>query len=171
MTSVGLFADRDFGYCLTMALEPYLQPGMTLVLQDVGSRDELFRLLSSTVDESIPALNGQELFDRLVERERQHPTSTPEGVAFPHALSPDIEVTQLVVACVDPGVDFGVPEHPVSDLIFCMFGPTAEPWEHVRLLARFARICRTEEARARLRAAVDAADLYTRLLREDRSHG
>lgn len=154
-----------------MALQPYIRPELTFIFNDIESRDDLFQRLAGSVDSMIPALNGEALVQRLIAREKQMPTSTPEGVAFPHALSPEINKTLVAVALLKPGVDFGVAHHPVSDLIFCMFGPTSDPWDHVRLLARLARIVRSEPARQRLRASEDTTQLYETLLAEDRSHG
>jgi mannitol/fructose-specific phosphotransferase system IIA component (Ntr-type) len=92
-------------------------------------------------------------------------------VAFPHAMAIEIDQTLVAAVYVPGGVDFGMARHPPPDLIFCMFGSPQHPWEHVRLLARLARLVRSEEARARLRATTDAADLYARLVQEDRSQG
>lgn len=154
-----------------MALQPYIRPDLVLILEGVPSRDELFARLAAAVDAMIPALRGDALVQRLIAREKQMPTSTPEGVAFPHALASEISKTHVAAALLRPGVDFGVAHHPKSDLVFCMFGPTSDPWDHVRLLARLARIVRSEPARARLRAAGNAAELYDALLAEDQSHG
>lgn len=154
-----------------MALQPYIRPDLTFILEGVESRDELFKRLAASVDAMIPALKGEALVQRLMAREKQMPTSTPEGVAFPHALAAEIDKTHVAAALLKPGVDFGVAHHPRSDLVFCMFGPTSDPWDHVRLLARLARIVRSETARTRLRGAASAADLYETLLAEDRSHG
>ena len=70
----------------------------------------------------------------------------------------------------DEDMGAGVPEHPRCDLILGMFGSSENPWEHVRLLARLARIVHTEASRRNLRMAVDGQDLYRKLLEEDRSH-
>ena len=51
-----------------------------------------------------------------------------------------------------------------------MVGSDDRPWEHVRLLARLARIVKSPGAHERLCEATDAADLHARLVREDRVH-
>ena len=153
-----------------MALEPFISSDLTFVLDRVSSRDELFALLAAKVSAKVPGLNSDALLQRLIDRERQMPTSTPEGIAFPHAIAPEINRTLLAVARVDEGVDFGAEDHPRCRLIFCMFGSSRDPWEHVRLLARLSRICRTEKARSRLRACDSAERLHASLLEEDRSH-
>jgi len=171
-TPVDLSKPRRTRYAaFAMALQPYIRPELTFIFEDVQSRDDLFRRLAASVDSMIPTLNDEALVHRLIAREKQMPTSTPEGVAFPHALSAEINKTLVAVAMVRPGVDFGVARHPLSDLIFCMFGPTSDPWDHVRLLARLARIVRSEPARNRLRSCEDSTQLFEILLAEDRSHG
>lgn len=153
-----------------MALEPHLRPDLILILDSCGTREALFDEICRAVNSHIPALDVAALKAKLIEREEQVPTSTPEGVAFPHALSPEIDTTLVVVARVKGGVTFGQPEHPPADLVFCMFGPSKSPWEHVRLLARLARLVHTEHARQSLRDATDAQALYDRLVTEDRAH-
>jgi PTS system nitrogen regulatory IIA component len=154
-----------------MGLEPYIRPELTFLLDSAPSRDELFGRFVTSVGPLLPGLNAGLLMQRLMDRERQMSTSTPEGIAFPQAVGPEIQRTWLVAAKVNAGMDFGAVDHPRSSLIFCIFGSSRDPWQLVRLLARLNRICRTEAARARLRAADSAADLYQRLLHEDRHHG
>ncbi len=127
-------------------------------------------LIAKAVKQQLSDADENVLQQFLIDREMQMPTSTPDGVAFPHALAPQVERTMVVAARVVEGVDFGVTGHPPCDLILCLFGTSENPWEHVRLLARLARLVHTESSRTNLRAAVDADDLYQRLLDEDRSH-
>lgn len=154
-----------------MVVEPYLHPDLTLVIEGSMTRSELFDRLTEAVDDLIPSIDGKELRRLLEARETQGPTSTPEGVAFPHAMSEEIDRTLIVAIRVVGGVDFGVPGHPRADLIFALFGSPSNPWDHVRLLARLARLMHTEEARQRMRAAKTAEALHQHLLEEDRAHG
>lgn len=153
-----------------MDLASYLQRELMLVVDEPLTRDELFELISRHVDGLLPALDGDTLKQQLIDRESQSPTSTPEGVAFPHALSEEISRTLIVTVLARQGIDFGHADHPSCDLIFCMFGSTTTPWEHVRLLARLARLVHTNESQQRLRAAQSGEELFEALVEEDRSH-
>jgi mannitol/fructose-specific phosphotransferase system IIA component (Ntr-type) len=153
-----------------MELRPYLRHDLVFHLDRVSSRDELFAVICRGVEATLPEVSANSLHQRLLDREKQMPTCTPDGVAFPHAVGPEIPDTVVVIVYVVNGVDFGVSEHPPSDLILGMFGSSEKPWEHVRLLARLARIVHTEASRENLRAARDAEDLFRRLVEEDRSH-
>ena len=154
-----------------MRLEPYLQPDRILVLTDCGDLAALMGRLADAALAGLPDLTREALVEALLERERRHPTSTPEGVAFPHAMLPAIHKTLIIPAMVKPAVPFGVRAHPPADLVFCMFGDSNEPFSHVRLLARLARIAHSPGALDRLRAAGDASELYAILVAEDRAHG
>lgn len=154
-----------------MVLAPFLNPELTLVLEPQPSRDALFAEISARIEALVPGMDRETIAAELTVREAQSPTSTPEGVAFPHVIAPDIQRTVLVVVKVKGGVAFGVDNHPPCDLVFFMFGSSEKPWEHVRLLARLARLVHTEEARRNLRSASDAAELHERLQQEDASYG
>ncbi len=151
-----------------MKLDKLLQKDRILVLDACKGRDELFQRLIEPVQALVP--NGAALIESLVEREDLGPTSTPEGVAFPHAILEGIEQTALVVALIKGGTNFENADHPHCDIVFCMFGNPQRPWEHVRLLARLARISRGHETLDRFRACTDPDGLYAALVEEDRRH-
>lgn len=151
-----------------MQLENLLRRDRVLVLDSCADRGELFERLVETVGDVGPGRDA--LVRSLVSREEEGPTSTPEGVAFPHALMVDIEETALVAALVRGGIDFGNREHPLCDVVFCLFGDPSKPWEHVQLLARLARVSHGPGAIERFRACDDAGALYDAVVEEDRSH-
>jgi PTS system nitrogen regulatory IIA component len=153
-----------------MRLESYLSSSRTLAVQDASGRDEVLQRLADVAGAALPEVDAETLYKALLDRESQMPTSTPEGVGFPHALLPGIRETVIVAATLKPGVSFGVEDHPPVDLVFSMFGSSGKPWEHVRLLARLARIARGHGALDRLRGPEDAQGFYEAILEEDRSH-
>lgn len=152
-----------------MPIAPLLQPGSTLILPPGTTREGALRALAEQAATRMnPALSADRLEQLLLRREAQSPTAVPEGVAFPHAIDAEIRETCLVAAWSPTPINFLTPV-PV-DLVFAMFGSSAEPWRHVRLLARLARIIRAPGALARLRAAGDAESFRLALLAEDHAH-
>lgn len=154
-----------------MRIEPLLVPERVVLLSGLSERDGVLRELAAVASSGLPDRSDDELYEALHERERRYPTSTPEGVAFPHAMLEGIESTVLVAAVVRPSVDFRPGEHPPVDLAFAMFGSSAEPFQHVRLLARLARVCRGDGALDRFRSASDEGAFLEALIDEDRAHG
>ncbi len=154
-----------------MRIEPLLTPERVVVLTDATERDDVLRGLARVAASGLPDRTEDELFKALIEREKRYPTSTPEGVAFPHAMLDGVEETVLVAAAVRPAVDFRPGEHPAVDLAFAMIGSASEPFQHVQLLARLARVCRGVGALDKFRQASDAETLHAALIDEDRAHG
>lgn len=149
-----------------MGPDQVFKPALTAVLRGVPDRDAVLARLAQAAAPLLAA-PAEQLFRALLDREQKMPTSTPEGVAFPHALLPGVADTVVVAAAIRPGVIFRAGDHPVVDLAFGVFGASDRPWEHVRLLARLARLVRREGALERLRAAEDGAQLHERLVKED----
>jgi nitrogen PTS system EIIA component len=154
-----------------MRLESFISPVRTLVLENLADRDALLRALAESGAGATEGVDAEALFASLREREEAGPTCTPEGIGFPHAMLEASIETVVITAKLTPAVAMGSAEQPRVDLVFCMLGGKDKPWEHVRLLARLARIARAEGALQRLRGASDAEDLYARLIAEDESHG
>ena len=157
-----------------MRLEPLLRADLTMVLErgeDVADRDALLKRLAQRVAAVSPGIEAGKLQGALLSRERQGATSTPEGVAFPHAMLDDADRTLVVVARVNGGVSFGRQGHPPSDLIFALVGPRDSAWQHVSILARLARICRRPGALAYLRGAKSEEQLLEYLKAEDARNG
>lgn len=152
-----------------MRLEPYLEPDAALILESPADKRAVLQSLAQRASE-ILGVGWQEILESLEAREAQMPTSTPEGVALPHALMPGLNRTLVIPAVLNPGVRFGGAGHPPAELAFGMFGPSDKPWDHLRVLARIARLMRHPGPRAALRAASDPHALHEALVREDRAH-
>ena len=150
---------------LVVNLTPYLFDTGILVLQPGVGRDEVLRAAAEAAAGAVTGADAATLLSALIQRESQSPTGTPEGVAFPHAMVGGLSASKVVVIRLETPIDFG-PGRP-CDLVFAMFGDTARPWEHVRLLARLARITGRESARASLRAATSATELHEIVKEED----
>lgn len=156
-----------------MRLDPFLTLPATLVLTAPRSRDAVLEALAECAERQGGFADKAVLLQGLQQREAKFPTGAPEGVAFPHILLPGISRTLLIPCLLIPGVPWS--DSPGSltspDVIFSMFGDADRPWEHLRILARLARIAHAPGALARLRACATARELHERLLEEDRAHG
>lgn len=152
-----------------MRLEPYLNPNLALVVDKPDGKDAVLAALADAAATDI-GLPAADILAALKAREDQMATSTPEGVGLPHALLKGVDHTLVIPVLLRPGVKFGSSNHPPADLIFGMVGPDDKPWDHLRILARIARLMRIDSVRARLRAADTPQALADALLEEDRDH-
>ncbi len=154
-----------------MKLTSLIRPELTFVFDQTGSRNELLGMLADRIAGRVESIDAAGLEAALTAREEQGPTSTPEGVAFPHAMYEGAEETVVAAAHIKGGVDFGQKNHPPADIVFVLVGPPDSAWQHVSILARLARICHRPGALDCLRAASDGHALHDCLCAEDARHG
>jgi PTS system nitrogen regulatory IIA component len=98
-------------------------------------------------------LSPRKVHDAVLERERLGSTGVGEGVAIPHAR---IEALARPVGgfarLIEPADFEAIDERP-ADLVFMLLAPTDAGADHLRALARVARVLRQERIRAALRQA------------------
>jgi len=154
----------------TLRLGDYLQE--SLVLWDLPALDKpsFIKDLVARVVAVLPALDEQELLDRLLEREAQQSTGIGGGLALPHAIVGGLEKTALAVVRCRDGLDFSALDSKPVDLLFLLLSPEDARDEHLRLLARLARIVSPEETLAELRRAAGPEELFRMLLEQDARH-
>ncbi len=154
----------------TLSLRDYLQK--KYVLWDLPSLDKpsFIKDLAARVVAVLPAVDDQELLDRLLEREAQQSTGIGGGIALPHAVVGGLEATALLVGRCREGLDFAALDSLPVDLFFLLLSPPDAKDEHLRLLARVARIVTPEETLAELRGATGPEELFQMLLEQDARH-
>jgi len=162
------FASNEWGP--QMKLSTFLDAEYCWIFDQVASRDTLLRELSDRVSERNSLIDADQLYAALLAREAQGSTATPEGIAIPHTMLPGVEKTFVALALVRNFVRFASSDAHPADLVFLLVGPAGSDWEHIRVLARVARLCKSTDTLTYLRAATDEADLYARILQEDARH-
>ena len=153
-----------------LRLADYLQEDR--VLWELPSLDKpsFLKALAAEAAARIPAVDEKELLARLLEREEERSTGVGGGLALPHARVSGLERTVLLVGRVRDGLDFGAPDGRPVDLLFVLLSPADARSEHLRLLARVARIFAPEGILEKLRAAPGPKQLFQLLLEEDARH-
>jgi PTS system nitrogen regulatory IIA component len=143
-----------------------------LVLWELPSLDKssFLRSLASEAAARVPAVDEKELLARLLEREEERSTGVGGGLALPHARVSGLERTVLLVGRAREGLDFAAPDGEPVDLFFLLLSPADAKSEHLRLLARVARIFAPEGVLEKLRAAPGPKQLFQLLLEEDARH-
>jgi nitrogen PTS system EIIA component len=119
------------------------------------SRDEALLVLVHDLRAAGALDQEEEPFRRILEREAAATTALGGGIALPHARTPYCPVPRLAVARLSPAVDFGATDGIPVDLVFLLLGPPESPGEHVKLLARIAKLAQRNGVLENLRAAED----------------
>jgi PTS system nitrogen regulatory IIA component len=87
-------------------------------------------------------------------------TGIGSGIAIPHGKLPKLERLFGVFARLDRPVDFEALDGQPVDLMFLLLAPEAAGADHLKALARVARLLRDPEIARKLRESRDAEALY-----------
>ncbi|MBI4863952.1 MAG: PTS sugar transporter subunit IIA [Candidatus Riflebacteria bacterium] len=133
-----------------MRLTNLLQPELIkLDLENqskVAVLEELISLLAAA-----NRIKDQEGFTRAVlDRESQRSSGIGRGVAIPHARNEAISQPSIALGRSREGIDFEALDHGPVHLIFLLATPLNAGADHLKALARLARILRHPEYRQAL---------------------
>lgn len=103
----------------------------------------------------------------LLEREALQSTGIGEGVAIPHGALPQLHEQVAALLIVPDGVEFQAIDNAKVSILFGVIGPKRATGEHLKTLARVSRLLRSEEFRARLVGASDAASVFELISNEE----
>ncbi|MDP3492390.1 MAG: PTS sugar transporter subunit IIA [Hyphomonadaceae bacterium] len=113
-------------------------------------------------------LDPREVHEAVQERERLGSTGVGEGVAIPHARIETLSKPVGGFARLQEAADFEAIDERPADLVFMLLAPTDAGADHLRALARAARVFRQERVRSALRQA-QTADAVLAILSPDRT--
>jgi PTS system nitrogen regulatory IIA component len=98
-------------------------------------------------------LEAGEVLDALLAREQAGSTGVGAGVAVPHARLAGLDRMRGVFVRLETPVDYDSVDGAPVDLLFALFAPSEAGAEHLRALARVARLLRQSDLREQLRHA------------------
>ncbi len=99
----------------------------------------------------------EQIFERLLERERLGSTGLSGGVALPHARMAGVEVPRGAFLRMAKPVEFDAMDDQSVDLAFALLVPEEATEEHLQLLAQLARQFSDAALCQRLRETNDSA--------------
>lgn len=109
-------------------------------------------------------LAEREVFDTILQRERLGSTGVGHGVAIPHGKLRSIDRLVGVFARLLKPVEFDALDDQPVDLVFLLLAPESAGADHLKALARIARVLREPAVAQKLRGARDAGELYSVLI-------
>jgi PTS system nitrogen regulatory IIA component len=160
-TQTGLFQ--------TMLLTELITPEAVIPSLKVNSKKHALQELSERAG-LICGLTPREIFDVLLQRERLGSTGIGEGIAIPHGKLAGVKSMFGIFARLARPIDFEAFDGAPVDLICVLIAPEAAGADHLKALARMARLLRDPRITAKLRAARDVSALYAVLTGETTSH-
>lgn len=133
-----------------------------LIFPDLPATDPegVLRALAGRVAVAGQVRGGDELFQRLWEREQLGSTGIGQGVAIPHCKLKGLRHGVVAVGLVPAGVDFGAADGQPVKVFFLVVSPADSPAEHLQILAALSRWIKAGGHAGRLLALHDPAEVY-----------
>ena len=149
---------------MTSAMDSILTPERTIKSAPATSKKKVLEFLGSFIAEHIPESSSDDIYERLLNRERMGSTGIGEGIAIPHCRLKQCNDTFGVLMQLDTPVDFDAIDRQPVDLIFALLVPEEANDEHLKTLSMLAGKFSNPDYREALRKSPDSAQLFRRAL-------
>ncbi len=107
------------------------------------------------------------LHEALLEREKLGSTGIGENVAIPHAKSDDIDSIVCVFGRSINGIEYESLDQKPVHFVCLLLAPSNSTGQHLKALARIARLLKSQTLREAILKANDAEGIYSLVLDED----
>src|SRR5262245_83405 len=134
------------------SLHDLLLPNAIVARARWQGRKQVLHEMSGVMARAL-GLDAREVHEAVLERERLGSTGVGEGVAIPHARIETLSRPVGGFARLLEPADFEAIDERPADLVFMLLAPTEAGADHLRALARAARVFRQERVRQALRQA------------------
>jgi PTS system nitrogen regulatory IIA component len=104
--------------------------------------------------------NERGIFDTLMQREKLGSTGVGNGIAIPHGKLVKLDKLFGLFARLERPVDFDALDGQPVDLVFLLLAPEAAGADHLKALARVARLLRDPDVARKLRESRDSEALF-----------
>jgi nitrogen PTS system EIIA component len=142
-----------------MPLLDFLDPQAVLPALRVSGKKQALQELAAHAAR-LTAMPENAIYEALLQRERLGSTGIGEGIAIPHGKIVGLTRIFGLVARLEKPVDFEALDDQQVDVLFLLLAPEGAGADHLKALARVARVLREPGLIERVRATKDATALY-----------
>ena len=147
-----------------MELADILSEESVLFCTDIKTKRDVLERLSSQASKQT-GFSAEEIFAALSDRESLGSTGLGNGIAVPHGRFAGLKTVVAVFIKLSEPVDFEAVDDQPVDLVMMLLAPVGAGADHLKALARVARVLRTDSVAEGLRGANDPRRLYAILTR------
>lgn len=142
-----------------MTLTDLVAPTAIIPALKVNGKKQALQELAARAAE-LTGQNERAILEILLQREKLGSTAVGNGVAIPHGKLPKLGRLVGLFARLERAIDFEALDGQPVDLIFLLLAPEAAGADHLKALARVARLLRDPEIARKLRESSDMDALY-----------
>src|SRR3954469_8963446 len=153
-----------------MPLTQLVAPNAIIPALKVNGKKQTLQELAAKAAE-ISGQNERTIFETLLQREKLGSTGVGNGIAIPHGKLPKLNRLFGLFARLERPVDFEALDGEPVDLVFLLLAPEHAGADHLKALARVARLLRDPDVARKLRESRDVEALYAVLMLEHATGG
>jgi len=126
--------------------------------------------LQDTGELALKTSDRENLIEVLRDRESLGSTGIGDGVAIPHGKFPGLQTLAAGIGIHEKGIEFGALDGDKSKFFIVLLAPENSAGQHLKALARIARLFRDAGFRRRLMDAQTTQELFNLIAHEDARH-
>jgi PTS system nitrogen regulatory IIA component len=142
-----------------MATTDLVSPNAIIPAMKVNGKKQALQEIAAKAA-SLTGQNEKAILEILLQREKLGSTGVGNGVAIPHGKLPKLGNVFGLFARLERPVDFEALDGQPVDLVFLLLAPEGAGADHLKALARVARLLRDPEVARKLRASNGAEAIY-----------
>jgi nitrogen PTS system EIIA component len=142
-----------------MLLTDLVAPDAIIPALNVSNKKQILQELAAKAA-ALSTQSERAILEALQQRERLGSTGVGNGIAIPHGKLPKLNKLFGLFVRLEQPVDFDALDGQPVDLIFLLLAPESAGADHLKALARVARLLRNGEIARKLRESRDAEALY-----------
>lgn len=142
-----------------MEFAEILSEDSVLVLDKAADKAELFGILSERAA-TVTGLDAEAIYEALAAREALGSTGLGSGLAIPHGKLTGLDGVRALFVRLREPMEFEAIDDEKVDLVVTLLAPVGAGADHLKALARVARLLRTESLVKSLRSTTDPARLH-----------
>jgi nitrogen PTS system EIIA component len=136
-----------------------VSPNAIIPAMKVNGKKQALQEIAAKAAE-LTGQNEKAILEILLQREKLGSTGVGNGVAIPHGKLQKLGNVFGLFARLDRPIDFEALDAQPVDLIFLLLAPEGAGADHLKALARVARLLRDPEVARKLRASNGAEAIY-----------
>jgi nitrogen PTS system EIIA component len=153
-----------------MLLTDLVAPNAVIAALKVNGKKQALQELAAKAAQ-LTGQNERAVFEVLLQREKLGSTGVGNGIAIPHGKLPKLDRLFGLFARLDRPIDFEALDGQSVDLVFLLLAPETAGADHLKALARVARLLRDPDVARKLRESRDTEALYAVLMLEHATGG
>ncbi len=142
-----------------MILHDLLTPDAVLAPLKVNGKKQALQEIAVRAAANT-GLPEREIFETLLQRERLGSTGIGDGIAIPHGRLRSLDKLRGMFVRLEKPIDFDALDGQPVDIMFVLLAPEGAGADHLKALARVARVLRDRSTLERIRSAYDASAVY-----------